>query len=742
MLRSLALGALLAMISGSDTAADDSHATCKAHLLRAARAPSRVEPRGGIAGALQAETNVLHYDLDIEIVPDDAWLGGSNTITALSLDNGLTSFELSLSTALAISGVMVDGNPTTWVRPDSSTVEIDLGGTYDAGELFEVVIAYGGNPVSGGFGSISFSEHGGAPLVFTLSEPWFCNTWWPAKEDNNDKATGDLRITVPNELTVASNGVLMGIEDVGDGRDRHHWSTAYQTAPYLFSFSAAVYNTFSTEFAWDGGTMPLDFFIFPSADTPSHRAAWSLSGDMLGVFGELFGLYPFIDEKYGIYHFGFGGGMEHQTMTGQGSFGESLTAHEAAHQWWGDMITCATWQDIWLNEGFATYSTALWHEHKDGGGSGSLHAYMAGSRPSSVDGSVYIPADEATNVNRIFSGNLSYRKGAWVLHQLRHVIGDDVFFQSLLDYRAAYEHATATTAQFQAIVEAAAGTELDWFFDEWVYDIGAVAYASGWTTHDVAGRTYVELFLRQDQQASYPIFTMPLDIHTSGNAVDVVWNDEPAEHFLFEVDGDVSTLQVDPEDWTLHTANIEIPFVEGPPRVIVTSPEPGAERGVGTVGEVSLTFHEDVVITDADVELAGDLIGPVDFTFAYDPGAFTATLTPAAALGPDVYTVTVFDTVVDVAAGLALDGEVSDPASPGALPSGEGLPGGPAVVVFTVSTSNADVNGDGVVDVEDLVQVILEWGTCPVPPADCAADVDGSGVVDVGDLVIVVLGWG
>ena len=617
------LGLSTLALTGGNVVADDHDGICKSPRLLSSRGPAPGPAGGGVAGGVNDDTNILHYDLDIEIVPDDEWLGGTNTINALSAVGGLTSFQVSLSNAFTISSVTVDGSEAPWVRLDSTRVEIDLGTARDPGELFEVVIAYAGNPVSQGFGSISFDQQGGAPLVFTLSEPWYCNTWWPAKEDNNDKATGDMRITVPNELTVASNGLLVSIDDVGAGRDRHHWSTGYQTAPYLFSFSAAVYNTFSGEFEWGGETMPLDFFIFPGSDTQSHRNSWLLSGDMLEVFSDLFGVYPFMDEKYGIYHFGFGGGMEHQTMTGQGGFGQSLTAHEAAHQWFGDMITCATWQDIWLNEGFATYSVALWYEHKDGGGIDDYHAYMESSRPSSVNGSVYIPADEATNINRVFSGNFSYRKGAWVLHQLRHVIGEDAFFQALADYRDPYAYGSATTAQLQAVFEAVTGTDLTWFFDEWVYERGAVEYARGWTVHEVAGRTYVELFLRQDQSASYPIFTMPLDIWTTGDVVNVIWNDEPAEHFLFEVPPGVGSLLVDPEDWTLHTANIGIPFQEGPPRLIITSPEPGAIVESSMATPIALTFHEDVVITSTDLMLVGDDAGPIGFTFAYDQGTFT-----------------------------------------------------------------------------------------------------------------------
>jgi aminopeptidase N len=296
------------------------------------------------------DTDVLHYVLDIEIVPSSDWLGGTNTITVHSLIDGLTTFQIRLRDNFNITSVQVDGVPATWQRLSVSTIEVALSPAYDTGEEFDVLVVYDGQPVSQGFGSINFTSAGGSPLVFTLSEPWYAYTWWPAKDDNIDKATGEFKITVPDTLTVASNGLMLSMDDVGGSRLRYDWLTGYQTATYLFSFSAAHYNTFSDTYDYDGGSMPVDFFIFPDSDTPSNRDAWLTTVAMLPVFSDLFGLYPFIDEKYGIYQFAFGGGMEHQTMTGQGTFNERISAHELGHSWFGNMITCGTWQDIWLNE--------------------------------------------------------------------------------------------------------------------------------------------------------------------------------------------------------------------------------------------------------------------------------------------------------------------------------------------------------------------------------------------------------
>ncbi|MHC4130301.1 MAG: M1 family aminopeptidase, partial [Planctomycetota bacterium] len=448
----------------------------------------------------------------------------------------------------------------------------------------------------------------------------------------------------------------------------------------------------------------------------------------LPVFGDLFGIYPFLEEKYGIYEFGFGGGMEHQTMTGQGSFTETLTAHELAHQWWGNMVTCGTWQDIWLNEGFATYGEALWKEFEPGaGGTDALHTHMEIRRPSNVNGSVYVPAGDADNFNRIFSSNFSYRKGAWVVHQLRHVVGDQNFFDILAAYayRAAFEYGSAITGDLRHVAEGVYGSDLAWFFDEWVYDIGAPAYESAWQAHEIGGTEYIELYIAQVQSPSYPIFTMPLDVvmtTTGGDATQVVWNDAEAEHFLFEVPGDVLSLELDPDDWTLHTSNTTTSFVQGPPKLATTWPEPGGVVGSAQVAMLAITFHKDVVADAADFSVVGDATGPASFAYAYDSASHTVTLTPDEALWLDDYTLTVQDGIVDVAAGLALDGELADPADPEALPSGDGLPGGDAILRFTVDNVG-DLNGDEFVGIMDFLLLLEKWGPCPEPcPPSCPGD--------------------
>jgi aminopeptidase N len=676
---------------------------CKARAANFAAKMLGVMPDVDILGRNQqpltrADTDVLHYNLDIEIDPGAQWIGGSNTMTVESLVNGLTLFPFRLSSTFTITALTVNGSAAAWTRVDSATLEVTLDRTYNTGEQFQLFVAYDGNPVGGGFGSIQFTTQSGQPIVWTLSEAWYAYTWWPAKDDNRDKATADLRFTVPDSMVVASNGTLQSVTPLPGSKHRYYWKTEYQTATYLYAFTATNYNFYTDTFHFPGGSMPVEMYIFPSSDTSSNRNEWWKMVDMLGVFSNLYGLYPFTNEKYGMAQFGWGGGMEHQTITFQSGFWESVTAHELGHQWWGDTVTCATWHDIWLNEGFATYSEALWFEFETGvSNPTALHNHMDSRRPSDVNGTVY--CYDISSMSRIFSTNFSYRKPAWVLHQLRHVVGDDTFFDILAAYRTAFEYGSATTAEFQDVAENVADRDLDWFFDPWVYDVGAPKYRYGWTPHTVGGQDYVELYVSQVQSSSYPVFPMPIDIETvtgGGTTTHVVWNDAKTEHLLFAVDGPVNQLDFDPDEWILREGLSTTSFVPGPPKIVATTPQPGAVLRRGETGLIEIAFHKDVAAAASDFAITGMYGGAQPFSFSYDSQTFTATLLPAVFLPFDIYTLTIDDNIVGIQSGNALDGELKNPAAPKGLPSGDGLAGGDGKIVFAVLPSGNQFPGTSV----------------------------------------------
>ncbi len=638
------------------------------------------EDDNAVHSAAATDTDVLHYSLDIEIIPTGSSITGNNTMTVKSLVNNLTVFEFRLRSSFTISALKVDGINRTWTQISTTTASVNLGKSYNAGDVFTLYVAYSGVPAQGlGFGSITYTSQGGFPLVFTLSEPFYAYTWWPAKDENTDKATVDLRFTVPNTLTVVSNGRLISTDTVTGNKLKYYWKTDYPIVTYLVFFSAGRYNKFTGTYTYDGGTMPCEYYIYPGSDSTANRNAWLKSIDMLAGFGTKYGLFPFLDDKYGIYQFGFGGGMEHQTCTGQGSFGESLTAHEESHHWWGDNVTCAKWNDIWLNEGFATYSEAIWEEVKSGGSFAAYKSEMANNRPSNTGVTVY--RYDISNVNTIFDSNAVYEKGAWVVHMLRHVLGDYTFFNTLAEYRNEFQGGSAITDDLSNVVSMVSGRNMAYFFNQWIYDDGAPTYQYGWKNYSVNGRNFVDLYIKQTQSASYPIFNMPIDVQATigvAKPVYVVVNDAQAENLLFETSGTPTAIALDPDVWILNNGKSSISFVEGPPKVVALSPAKGSIFGPSQFTNIKVTFHKPVNATAADFSLVGNTTGAIPFTMSYDGVTNTATITPTGTLTQQAYTFTAKATITDTAAHKALDGEYG-------LPSGDGLPGGDFVMQLSVA---------------------------------------------------------
>jgi len=553
----------------------------KAEALRARFLAEQMEPaQGGVAEAM-GETDVLHNDLTIEISnlntgSNTCTITGQNRMTIRSKTDGLTAFTFRLREQYEITSALVnDTTSVTVTKISTTTRSAAFDPAFGMDAEFTLTIAYTGGSVSLGFGSIQVTTHSGTAVVASLSEPYYAYTWWPVKDgdlgvpgDNSDKATLDLTVTAPNDFIVAANGLLQGVVPLSGGRNQYHWSSQYPIVTYLVSFAATNYNTWTKDYVHPGGTMPVQFFIYPEKDNSTNRALWEKVTDMMTTFRPLFGEYPFINEKYGIYNFSFGGGMEHQTITGQSAFGESLTSHELAHQWWGDAITCKTWSDIWLNEGFATYAECLWEEFKFGSSNPSAYfSAILEHKPSLVGRSVYVPAAQTSDVNRIFSSTFSYLKGAWVLHQLRHVVGDATFFQILADYRAAYEGSAATTDDFTASASATYGQDLTWFIDEWVYQIGAPTYRYGWDSVNVEGQEYLHVKIEQTQIETYPsVFTMPVDlVATIGGSPQTltVWNDARSQRFVLPVSAAPSAVQFDPQEWILRPVPTSAALVIG-----------------------------------------------------------------------------------------------------------------------------------------------------------------------------------
>ncbi|MFG0306707.1 MAG: M1 family aminopeptidase [Phycisphaerales bacterium JB040] len=692
-------------------------------------------PAGIAAQSALSDTDVTHVDLDIEVDFNTKSISGTCAMDVTSEIDGLTEFTFRLDDALTISSLLVNGLPAAWVTDSPTTRTVTLPGALNTGQSFTVEIAYGGVPQAGGFGSFRWTDNGvdpwwvTNPMVSTLSQPYWAHTWWPCKDgdvnqpgDTSDKFTIDMSITAPSNFTSTANGVLTGVTNVGGGKTRYEYSHGYQIPTYLVAFATSEYNGYTQTWNYSDGvnnySMPVNLLFTQNNDTGTADDDWFVTLDMLTEFSDRFGVYPFHQEQYGMYEFIFSGGMEHQTNTGQlaavGYTGlDWLTAHELGHQWFGDHVTCRTWNDTWLNEGGASYTEAIWFESQ--GGSPALIDYMINdSMPSSSEINATCYAYDPTNS---FTG-AQYEKGSWAYHMLRGVLGDAAFFQAMRDYLAWYAGSSATTEDFKNAVEASSGVELDPFFDRWVYNGGSPNYRFGFTNTSVNGQDYLRVRVRQTQ--AEPAFEMPVELRADASTDYTVNNTVKDQHFVVPVASPVGVLELDPDHWILRdVAPVSEAWSGGPPVVTAAS---------GDRDEVVIEFIEPLTLIASHFQVVTNDANqtPQGFAFTYDTGSGTerVTLSFGQPLAPGEYLATVSDSVVSAGAGIALDGE------PGALPSGDGVAGGDFTFTFTVeATCPADINADGVVDNGDIGAFVALFLA-----QDLAADFTGDGIVDNGDI--------
>lgn len=533
-----------------------------------------------LASAMEIETedipgqdnfDALYYAIELDINPNTEIVTGTVTMQAAATVDGVNSAQMHLANNMTVDGIGSDGVSYNHIHNGvwNSYVDITLNDTYNTGETFEVSISYHGTPSQTGFKGFDFDWRNGVPNISTLSEPYGARTWWACKDIPSDKADSvDLWVTVPEDLVVSSNGLLMSDTNNGDGTRTFHWHESYPITTYLVSL--AITN-FETQRDWyinaDGDSLPVDYYAYPEVASIAFDH-FSTTPLIMEVLAGLFGEYPFMDEKYGNTMFPWGGAMEHQTNT---SYGENLiyndyyrivNVHEVVHQWYGDLISPATWNHIWLNEGFASYGEALWHEFNPDGGFEDYKAHMASQNRIADDygGTIYVPDEQLDDVGRIFSGRLTYDKASWVLHMLRGVIGDEDFFEGIRQYRydPQFAFGDATTEEFRDKMESVCGMDLDWFFEHWIYGEYYPKYDWGWNPSANGDGTY-DLNMTIYQTQNWQIFKMPIDIvvHFANAPSQTVtaWDSLAVQDFTFTFDHFPTEVEFDPDEWILRLEN-------------------------------------------------------------------------------------------------------------------------------------------------------------------------------------------
>jgi aminopeptidase N len=539
---------LFSQQTGSDI--DQEHYCNKAHASRHLFNPKQR------SNALTENYDLKYYRFEWEIDPAVYGIKGTATPYFTVLESGFDVIHFDFSSDLKIDSIMWRGQKLTFSQPASFRLTINFPAPLQKGALDSISITYQGVPPSGGFGSFIQSSHAGEPSLWTLSEPFGSQDWWPCKNGLDDKIDSiDVIVTTADKYRAASNGTLVSEKSTSTGQKKFHWKHRYAIAPYLVAISVTNYTAYTDDVLLSDGTvMPMLNYVYPE-NLESAKSGTADNVRVLQYFDSLFVDYPFKKEKYGHAQFGWGGGMEHQTMSFVVNYGWGLLSHELAHQWFGDYVTCGTWEDIWLNEGFATYLEGLsrerfqsetdWYNWKSG---------KVNSIVSNTGGSVRV--DDPTNIGRIFSGRLSYNKGSYLLHMLRWKLGDEYFFEGIRSYLQDKSFDYAVTSEFKSHLETASGQDLDEFFRDWYEGQGYPAYEVVWDQE--SDRLLVQL----NQTSSHPsvsFFEMPVPIKLSGEGKSVTVRPEhtsSGQIFQFIPDFKVEKVEFDPELWLAAKATV------------------------------------------------------------------------------------------------------------------------------------------------------------------------------------------
>jgi len=506
-----------------------------------------------------ANYDVTYHKLEFTVDPSVYFISGKVTTSFIALsDISTVTFDFYKKTtdAFAISSVKKNGQALSFVHNSNHELVITLPVKQNTGTEATIEITYSGIPPANGFNAFTISTHGSPskPVLFTLSEPYGARDWWPCKQDLNDKVNSiDVYITAPSSYVGVSNGIEPEAPVINGSKKTTHFHHSYPIPAYLIAIAVTNYSVYNQQ----GGLgttsspyFPIVNYIYPEEEF-STKSSLAVTPNILNLFERLVGDYPFRNEKYGHAQFGWGGGMEHTTVSFMGSWSRSLIAHELAHQWFGDKVTCGTWKDIWLNEGFATYIASLVIENFDGQAAFVAEkSSMISSITSTPGGGVYLTEAEATDVNRIFSSRLSYNKGAMVLNMLRFKLGDASFFEGLKNYLAdnnlSYKY--AITSDLQAHLETVYGSSLSEFFNDWVYNQGYPTYSIN-VQNVSSGQAKISV-IQSTSHTSVAFFEMPLPIRLLGSGGlthDVVVNNTVnSEEFTVAVPFVVTGIQFDP----------------------------------------------------------------------------------------------------------------------------------------------------------------------------------------------------
>lgn len=532
-----------------------------------------------------ANNNTQNYDisyhkLDFTVDPEENFISGKVSTTFKAVTN-LQSITFDLTKQLEVSLVTQNGVALFFEQTTNNQLVVTLQTTVLANQNANLEITYSGKPPKNN-NAFRLGKHGRTPILFTLSEPFGASDWWPCKQDLNDKVDSiDVFITAPAIYTSVSNGLQINIIDNLNNTKTTHFKHKYPIPAYLIAIAVSNYSIYNQM----AGTAPNQFavvnYLYPE-DYNNSIADLAQTLPVMNFFELKFGQYPFAIEKYGHAQCNLNGGMEHSTVSFMGMFDRDLIAHELAHQWFGNKITCGSWKDIWLNESFATYLSWLVIENLEGKDAFINHKKDKLSKiVSRDDGSVYIPDEDTTNSARIFDQRLSYHKGAMVLDMLRFKLGDVKFFEAIKNYisdeKLAYKY--AKTADLKLHFEAVYGKDLTEFFSDWIFNEGYPMYnisAQNTTKGEVR---FVVKQKQSHRSVNFFEAEIPIRVYgENGQVFDTILNNTKNEEvFLVKVPFCIYTLSFDVDIHilsTYNTTNFISEIYDNQPTILTLYPNP------------------------------------------------------------------------------------------------------------------------------------------------------------------------
>lgn len=526
------------------------------HSNVSAFADEKAPNKTTVASLKEDDYDVHYVKLEIEANHTSTTINGKATTQATVTAASMSEYVFEISNQLTLDSIKINGT-TLPAQRVGDVASVQLNTPISVGNSFEAIAWYHGQPTGGsGFFSNGLLNQTDASIpvqvTHTVSAAYHSKDWWPCKQSLRDKIdSADIWVTVPTGLRVASNGLLQQVTPVSPLSNRYEWALRSKVDYYLLSFAVAPYNEYNYYMHFAGGdSMLVQNFIYQDTSLlTQHKDELDSIAHLINHFSTLFGKYPFYKEKFGICQTPLGGGMENQTMVSLGSLDMSLIAHELAHQWWGDHVTCGTIEDMWLNEGIATYAEHLYLEHFRG--TATAKAYRTSvfnTAMGGIAGSVWV--NDTTNEFRIYDSRLTYNKGAALTHMLRYMVNNDAtFFAILQAYQQQYGGATATTQDLKNLATQISGVVLDTFFQQWYKGEGYPTYSARWY-QDANGEVAIKLLQTTSRPFSVSFFKMPVEIKLMsplGDTLIRVLHTMNGEEYRFTWAHTMSGMTIDPE---------------------------------------------------------------------------------------------------------------------------------------------------------------------------------------------------